>query len=102
MGRIRAGQQGVSDTDHVTVVFVEPGLLIVIVPPQMHMQVHDLVSAGINPAFTFVAPGIQGATVLGMQGIGVSTPIAAAVAAATCGFAGDLHTPNGLMFNMGL
>jgi hypothetical protein len=36
-----------------------------------------------------------------MQGIGVSTPNAAAVAAATAGFAGDMHMPNGMMFTKG-
>jgi hypothetical protein len=36
-----------------------------------------------------------------MHGMGVSTPNAAAVAAATEGFAGDMHTPNGMMFTMG-
>jgi hypothetical protein len=39
---------------------------------------------------------------MGMQGIGVSTPIAAAVAAATIGFAGDMHAPNGMMFTRGI
>jgi hypothetical protein len=37
-----------------------------------------------------------------MQGIGVSTPNAAAVAAATAGLAGDIHIPNGMMFVMGM
>ena len=37
----------------------------------------------------------------GMQGIGVSTPIAAAVAEATVGFAMDLHIPKGLMLSIG-
>ena len=37
----------------------------------------------------------------GMQGIGVRVPIAAAVAAATCGFDIDLHIPKGLMFTIG-
>ena len=36
-----------------------------------------------------------------MQGIGVSTPRAAAVAAATVGFAIELHIPNGMMFTIG-
>jgi hypothetical protein len=36
-----------------------------------------------------------------MQGCGVSTPRAAAVAAATWGFVGLLHRPNGLMFAIG-
>jgi hypothetical protein len=37
-----------------------------------------------------------------MQGIGVSTPIAAAVAAATIGLAGDMHMPNGMIFTSGM
>ena len=37
-----------------------------------------------------------------MHGIGVSTPSAAAVAAATVGLAMLLHIPNGIMFTNGL
>lgn len=47
-------------------------------------------------------PGIHGAAMAGTQGIGVSTPIAAAVAAATVGLARELHMPKGSMFTMGL
>jgi hypothetical protein len=47
-------------------------------------------------------PGIHGAVVTGMQGIGVSTPIAAAVAAATVGFEGEVHMAKGMMFMNGL
>lgn len=47
-------------------------------------------------------PGAQGAAVTGMQGIGVNTPRAAAVAAATMGFAGELHMPKGKTLTMGL
>ena len=39
---------------------------------------------------------------MGIQGIGVSTPRAAAVAAATIGLAGLRHIPNGMMFIIGL
>ncbi len=46
-------------------------------------------------------PGTQGATVMGMHGMGVSTPRAAAVAAATMGLAMDWHMPKGMMFIMG-
>jgi hypothetical protein len=46
-------------------------------------------------------PGAHGATITGMQGIGVKTPIAADVAEATVGFAKDLHMPKGMMFTMG-
>jgi hypothetical protein len=47
------------------------------------------------------APGTQGAGVFGMHGIGVSTPRAAAVAAATVGLAGELHMPKGMIFSIG-
>jgi hypothetical protein len=39
--------------------------------------------------------------VTGMQGIGVRTPSAAAVAAATVGFAREMHMPKGGMFTIG-
>jgi hypothetical protein len=53
------------------------------------------------PTKTVGAPGTQGAGVTGTQGIGVSAPKAAAVAAATVGFAMDIHTPKGGTFIMG-
>lgn len=37
-----------------------------------------------------------------MHGIGVSTPSAAAVAEATCGFAMLVHIPKGFIFTLGL
>lgn len=64
----------------------------------MHLQLSS--NAGRLHTFT-IPPGAQGAVMTGMQGIGVSTPIAAAVAAATVGFAIDWHIPKGLMFNIG-
>jgi hypothetical protein len=36
-----------------------------------------------------------------MHGMGVSTPSAAAVAAATAGLAGQVHMPKDMMFTMG-
>jgi hypothetical protein len=47
-------------------------------------------------------PGIHGAVVIGMQGMGVNTPSAAAVAAATVGFAGEVHMAKGMIFMNGL
>ena len=38
----------------------------------------------------------------GMQGMGVSTPIAATVAEATVGLAIDWHMPKGMIFTIGL
>src|SRR5262249_42293087 len=71
-------------------------------PAQMHMSFDVSSSAGMLAISTVGAPGAQGAGVFGMHGIGVSTPSAAAVAAATVGFAGLWHMPNGMMFTMGL
>jgi len=45
-------------------------------------------------------PGVQG-VVTGMQGIGVSTPSAADVAADTVGLASDMHMPNVKIFDIG-
>src|SRR5512144_1998942 len=70
-------------------------------PPQVHMSLQLLSTAGIPPFMTFVLPGTQGAAVTGTHGIGVSTPRAAAVAAATVGLAADVHAPNGGMFMTG-
>ena len=47
-------------------------------------------------------PGVQGDVVAGTHGCGVKTPSAAAVAAATCGFAGDWHMPNGMILVIGM
>ena len=57
-------------------------------PPQLHMHLLELFSA-----ITVGEPGAQGAAHAGIHGMGVSTPIAAAVALATVGFAGLLHIP---------
>src|SRR5471030_780853 len=79
-----------------------PGALIAITPPHMHISFDELFSAGILPISTVGEPGTHGAVVAGMHGIGVSTPSAAAVAAATIVLASDWHMPNGRMFTIGL
>ena len=50
---------------------------------------------------TVGAPVTHGAGVTGIQGIGVRTPMAAAVAAATDGLAGETHIPKGIMLTIG-
>ena len=60
-----------------------------------------LVSAGAGPDITVGEPGTHGA-VIGVHGIGVSTPKAAAVAAATAGFARLMHIENEVMLTNGL
>jgi len=49
-------------------------------PPHAHMQIDVLSRAGMLPNITVNAPGVHGAGITGMHGIGVSTPSAAAVA----------------------
>ena len=61
-------------------VFTVPGFAIVTTPPQLHMQVDTLSSEGWLPSSTVGVPGTHGVMVAGMHGIGVSTPLAAAVA----------------------
>ncbi len=70
-------------------------------PPQIHISWLVLFSAGALHNITVGAPGTHGAGVLGIQGMGVDTPKAAAVAAATIGLEGDWHMPNGGMFIIG-
>lgn len=71
-------------------------------PPQLHIHVEDAFSAGYLPIITVGDPGAHGEDITGMQGIGVSTPKAADVAAATCGFVIVLHIPKGIMFRIGM
>jgi hypothetical protein len=78
-----------------------PGTLICITPAHMHMSLASLFSAGMLPINTVGLPTIQGAVVAGTQGIGVSTPRAAAVAAATVGLARLEHTPKGMILTKG-
>lgn len=76
--------------------------MTLIIPPHEHMHFEESFSAGNPPTSTVGEPGTHGAAMAGIQGIGVSTPIAAAVAAATVGLASELHMPNGSMFTIGL
>ena len=70
-------------------------------PPHIQVQVEVLLSAGELLISTVGEPETQGAGVAGTQGIGVSTPKAAAVADATVGLAMEEHTPKGMMFTRG-
>ena len=73
-----------------------------ITPPHIQLHVQLLSNAGILAIMVLDAPGVHGATVAGTQGIGVNTPNAAAVAAATSGFEGDEHIPKVGMLTRGL
>lgn len=83
-------------------VLTVPGKAKLMTPPQLHMHLEILSSAGIFAISTVGAPGTHGAAVAGMHGMGVNTPRAAAVAAATTGLAGELQTPKGMMFTIGM
>ena len=79
-----------------------PALVKEITPPHIHIKVDVLFRAGALQSNTVGAPTIHGAAaVAGMQGMGVKTPEAANVAAATTGLDGDWHMPNGRMFIIG-
>jgi hypothetical protein len=71
-------------------------------PAQLHINFGILLSTGILAISTVGAPSVHGAVVTGIHGMGVSTPIAAEVAAATVGLARLMHAPNGMIFTMGL
>lgn len=58
-------------------------------------------TAGRPPAVTLADGFNQGPAGTGTQGMGVKTPSAAAVAAATDGFAGLLHIPKEGILTMG-
>src|ERR1041385_4427133 len=70
-------------------------------PAHVHISLATLSNAGAAPINTVGAPTTHGAGVTGMHGIGVKTPNAAAVAAATVGFAIELHIPNGRILSIG-
>src|SRR5678815_708751 len=78
-----------------------PGMVTEMTPPQAHISLESLVSAGIPPMRTLGLPGVQVPAGTGTHGIGVSAPSAAAVAAATAGLAKSWHVPNGGMFTIG-
>jgi|GEM_PF-926904 len=58
---------------------------------QLHLEV--LLSAGDFLKVTVGDPGVHG-VVTGIHGVGVNTPLAAAVAEAVVGFVSDEHIPN--------
>lgn len=63
-------------------------------PAHEHIHFEELFKAGNLRNITVGEPGVQG-VVTGTQGIGVSTPLAAAVAEATVGFANEEQVAKG-------
>lgn len=80
---------------------VVPAKLIEITPKYAQLHLDELLSAGAFLSMTVGEPGTHG-VVTGMHGVGVSTPLAAAVADAVVGFAKDEHTPNGGILAIGI
>jgi hypothetical protein len=72
------------------------------IPHQEHMHLSPPQTTGPAVLSIFGFVGAQGAVTAGTHGIGVKTPAAAAVAAATDGFDGALHIPNGAMLTIGI
>ena len=68
----------------------------------MHTNLLATVKVGKFWVSTWGLPGAQGATVFGIQGMGVSTPQAAEVAEATVGLASERHIPKVGMLTIGL
>lgn len=81
-------------------VFVAPGFVIWMTPPQLHMHFAVMLMAGF-PAMRVVGTGGTHGAVTGTHGIGVRTPRAAAVAAATVGLAIEEHMPKVGMLTIG-
>jgi hypothetical protein len=64
-------------------------------PPQAHINLLSLLSAGMLPINIVGLPTIHGANANGIHGAGVKTPNAAAVAVITSGFIILVHIPKG-------
>jgi hypothetical protein len=71
------------------------------VPAQAQVHFESSVSALCSWIMTIAEPGDHGAASTGTHGMGVSTPWAAAVAAATPGFTWVVQRPNGAMLMFG-
>lgn len=67
------------------------------VPAYAHCNVEPCIRQGVEHTVICGATGVHVPTVTGVQGCGVSTPIAAAVADATAGLAIELHNPIGVI-----
>lgn len=84
-----------------TFILACPGFTMEMTPaPLLHIILQSLVKQG----FPFIKidgfVGIHIPAAIGIHGCGVNTPKAAAVAAATCGLAIDVHIPNGPTFTI--
>ena len=74
---------------------------MVMTPPYAQRHCEPAARAGLPPILVRGAPGIHVPAALGRQGIGVRTPRAALVAAATDGLLNVVHMANGGMLAFG-
>lgn len=93
-GHSRLPPSRVASSFYCTSVDVCPASVTEMVPAQAQVHCDASSRAGTPPVETWAAPGVHGVRT-GWQGWGVRVPPAALVAAATCGLAGDWHSPNG-------
>ncbi len=70
-------------------------------PAYEHISLQSCVRQGFPPIMMVGFVGIHVPAGTGVQGWGVRTPSAAAVADATAGLASDVHMPKGPTFVMG-
>ena len=79
-----------------TIVFIEPGFAMLMMPAHAHMHFASDVRAGFFVRSVIGFGGTQGAGVTGTHGIGAPS------AEITAGFVGAVHMPNGMMFTIGM
>jgi hypothetical protein len=75
---------------------------MVIAPAKLQLRMQGAVRRGIPPKTAVGDPGDQGPAGVGVQGMGVKAPMAAAVAPATAGLARLSQTPKGRTFKNGV
>ncbi len=74
---------------------------IVTAPAKLQLRIQGPVRRGIPPSVAVVDPGDQGPAGVGVQGMGVSVPMAAVVAPATAGFTMLEQRAKGRIFKNG-
>lgn len=80
------------------IILLCPGAHTDMEPPYAHISFASLQKHGLFPASIFASAGIHVPAGTIVQGCGVNTPRAAAVADATWGFARELHIPKPAIF----
>ncbi|GHT88314.1 hypothetical protein FACS1894113_0460 [Alphaproteobacteria bacterium] len=76
-------------------------MFIVTAPPKAHIHIFPFMTTAPVASSTVGLVDTQGDAITGTHGIGVKTPSAAAVAAATAGLAGHEHIPKHAILSIG-